>query len=121
MVTFLPVTLVFVLTLFVPDLLTVIAFVDAFSIPWCQFVLPIFFSILPIGLRKKLLVDPDMECGEQDDYNDLPSIGRGKVLFFAVVCVWGTVWSMLEVYSFINGLLNISFSGSYFCEQVSSL
>jgi len=122
-VTSTPATIIFLMTLFIPNLVAVIGFIDCFCVPWAQYILPTMFTVLP-ALRTCLEQSKDTTSNGSSVNSvmtELPQIAFGKKAIFAAVCVFGIGWSGLEFYKFVHGLADLDFGAGYFCNEVASV
>lgn len=119
-ITFAPATIMFVMTLFIPNLVAVIGFVDCFCVPWAQYIFPVMFTVLPV-LRTYLNRSTDAKDEENGSNVELPPISSFLYWVFAGSCLFGILWSGFEFYKFVHGLADLDFGTGYFCNQVASL
>jgi hypothetical protein len=116
-VTFAPATIMFAMTLFIPNLVSVIGFIGCFCIPWAQYIFPIMFTLCP-ALRTCLNQSKSLKSTAS---GELPHINSAKTCVFAATFVFAACWSGLEFYKFVNGLADLDFGSEYLCDEVASV
>mmetsp|Transcript_1823 Transcript_1823/g.3538 ORF Transcript_1823/g.3538 Transcript_1823/m.3538 type:complete len:484 (-) Transcript_1823:144-1595(-) len=115
-VTFIPCTLTFCLTIFIPNLEGVIGFVDAFSIPYSQLVLPCIFCFSYFTKQQRGYDDYKQPLM----YQPMPLSTRQTILLTTAV-VYGVIFSLIKIGIFCYNLTNLQFSDSYWCDQIAAL
>jgi hypothetical protein len=104
--TFVPMTLTFLLALFVPKFDSLITFVTAFSIPYANYVLAGLFSFHALSKRGVSEVE-------------IPMTNIKKIVLVIAMLIGFTV-SIVKFYQFILDLTELDFAGDYWCEQIAS-
>ncbi len=112
--TFLPATVTFAVTLFVPSLSAMIGLVVAFAIPWASLVLPVVF-LLPAAYG--LAPAARLGAAQLGPLRLAPL----QTLHFTLCVIFGVLVSAASIYSVVHGLIELDMSGDYWCAMVASL